>query len=201
MGNLLSTNTFDEDDLVEELIHFIEQEAGLLLPTEKIEEYLKNGRRVKRKRRVQYVNMWETAWGRQLQDENLTDEMSYEAKLFRRRFRLPYIEFQELLEHCKEQNIFGPSRKIPVEFKVLMGLRILGRGSCLDAVQEVTNCGLATINNIFKQFVNGCATKLYEMYVSIPEGEELQKVKYEYSKMGLPGCVDSVNSTAYLEPS
>jgi len=88
MGNLLSTNTFDEDDLVEELIHFIEQEAGLLLPTEKIEEYLKNGRRVKRKRRVQYVNMWETAWGRQLQDENLTDEMSYEAKLFRRRFRL-----------------------------------------------------------------------------------------------------------------
>ena len=35
-------------------------------------------------------NLWETGWGRLLLSDAIKDPDSYEAKVFRKRFRLPY---------------------------------------------------------------------------------------------------------------
>ena len=61
---------------------------------------------------------------------------SYYYKRFRRRFRIPYELFYPLVEECKQHKIFdsvadtigtGHTKKIPIEFKVLASLRMLGR--------------------------------------------------------------------------
>ena len=60
--------------------------------------------------------------------------------------------------------------KIPIEFKILMSLRILGRDSCADDISEYINIGDSTVNHIFKLFL---LFLLYNKYVYIPFGEEI----------------------------
>ena len=46
-------------------------------------------------------NLWETGWGRLLLSDAIKDPDSYEAKIFRKRFRLPYPLFQRFVAECK----------------------------------------------------------------------------------------------------
>jgi len=83
---------------------------------------------------------------------------SFEDRLFRKRFRLPYALFDDFVKEVKDLNIFEEVRcgKIGVEFKIMTGLRILGRDSCADDISEFLNIGESTVYPIFKQFVGGC---------------------------------------------
>ena len=119
---------------------------------------------------------------------------------FRRRFRLPYDLFVTFVEECREVNLFKEKNysKIPIEFKILMSLRIIGRDSCADDISEYINIGDSTVNHIFKLFLQGCVELLYNKYVYIPFGEELDKVKLVYEKLGLPGCIGSMDCTHIL---
>jgi hypothetical protein len=85
---------------------------------------------------------------------------------------------------AQEVNLFNQQRqgKIPLEFKLLIGLRILGRDACADDLDEALNIGGSTINTIFKQFVTGMATKLYDRHVHVPQGEELDKIVETYTR-------------------
>jgi hypothetical protein len=145
-------------------------------------------------------NLWETGWGRLLLSDAIKDPDSYEAKIFRKRFRLPYPLFQRFVAECKQANIFEEINitKIAVEFKVLIGLRILGRDNCADDVSEFLNIGDSTINSIFKKFLSGCVKYLYPKYVYVPDGEELDEIRNVYEKLGLPGCVGSMDCTHIL---
>jgi len=51
------------------------------------------------------------------------------------------------------------------------------------------------VNPIFKQFVDGCVKYLYAKYVHVPDGEELDRVRMVYEKLGLPGCIGSMDCT------
>ena len=67
-----------------------------------------------------------------LQHPSINDPTSKIGNLFRRRFRVPYSLFKEVIvEECKRVNLFGvqyeSKTRIPIEFKILMSLRILGR--------------------------------------------------------------------------
>ena len=130
----------------------------------------------------------------------IRDSTSWYARLFRRRFRLPYDLFVTFVEECREVNLFKEKNysKIPIEFKILMSLRILGRDSCADDISEYINIGDSTVNHIFKLFLLGCIELLYNKYVYIPFGEELDKVKLVYEKLGLPGCIGSMDCTHIL---
>ena len=64
---------------------------------------------------------------------------SDKAKSFRRKFRVPFLIFEFLVEECKHHEVFSQQRqRIPVEIKVLIGLCILGRGNCADDIAEMT---------------------------------------------------------------
>jgi hypothetical protein len=153
-----------------------------------------------RTKRVRTLDLWETGWGRLILNENIKIPDSYEAKIFRKRFRLPYLLFQRFVAECKQSNIFEEVNvtKVAVEFKVLIGLRILGRDNCSDDISEFLNIGDSTINNIFKQFLSGCVKYLYPKYVYVPKGDELDEIRNVYEKLGLPGCVGSMDCTHIL---
>ncbi len=113
---------------------------------------------------------------------------------------MPFELFIKFVEEAKELNIFEEERsgKIAIEFKIMIGLRILGRDNCADDISEYLNIVESTITPIFKQFVSGCVKYLYPKYVYIPEGEELDQVSLVYEKLGLPGCIGSMDCTHIL---
>jgi hypothetical protein len=106
--------------------------------------------------------------------------------------------FVEIVEECKEHNVFGiPVRKskILIEYKVLACLKILGRDLCCDEIDEVLNISESTVNKFFHQFITNFANAVYNKYVYVPDGAELDAVQEVYSRMGFPGCVGSMDCT------
>ena len=106
----------------------------------------------------------------------VSDPNSFEGKKFRRRFRVDYETFRDVLVPlCEEKPIFNCIRtsRIPVEFKIMIGLRILGRDHDCDTVSELAGVGESTCNTIFKQFVENFSTHYCNDFVKFPEGEEL----------------------------
>jgi hypothetical protein len=125
-------------------------------------------------------------------------ENSFERRKSRRRFRVPYEMFVEIVRECDDGDIFGVyqrKRKIPTEFKVLASLRILGRDICCDEIEERLNISESHTNLFFKQFLSNYAEKLYSKYVYVPQNEELHNVVETYRRMGFPGCVGSMDVT------
>jgi hypothetical protein len=153
-----------------------------------------------RENRKRASNLWLSPWGLLISSEAIKVPGSFEDRLFRKRFRLPYALFVNFVKEAKDLNIFEEVRcgKIAVEFKIMIGLRILGRDSCADDISEYLNIGESSISPIFNQFVNGCVKYLYPKYVYVPDGEELERVRLVYEKLGLSGCIGSMDCTHIL---
>ena len=53
------------------------------------------------------INYWDTEWGRLMLDPTTMDSKSHNGLKFRRRFRLPFPLFQDVLVPiCRDKNIF-----------------------------------------------------------------------------------------------
>jgi hypothetical protein len=109
-----------------------------------------------------------------------------------------------LIDECKQHGVFdsladsigtGRTKKIPIEFKVLAALRMLGRDYYADDVAEILDCGEETARLWFLAFIRGVSKDMFDTYVCVPEGEELDKVVEGYARAGLPGCVGSMDCT------
>jgi hypothetical protein len=102
--------------------------------------------------------------------------------------------FRDIVAECKEANIFGKTI-IGIEFKVLGCLRILGRNTVGDDVVEHLRIGGKTVNTMFHTFLHQYADNYYAKYVYVPEGPEMDQVVEDYTRMGFPGCVGSMDVT------
>jgi hypothetical protein len=74
------------------------------------------------------IDIWQSSWGKLISHQNVSDCNSFEGSKFRRRFRIPYPVFKELLiPLCEDRNVFMSKKKsfIPIEFKILIALRVL----------------------------------------------------------------------------
>ena len=153
----------------------------------------------KRQRQAKVATFWDTAWGRMLNDPQVADPSSFAGKKIRRRFRIPFALFHEwLVPICREKNLFGAAQSpIPLEFKVLVALRILGRNNTADDTNELSggSIGDSTCNEIFKTFVVNFAKECYHESVREPEGEDLLKVMEMYRLLGFPGAIGSMDCT------
>lgn len=113
-----------------------------------------------------------------------------------RRFRVPYsVLVDTIVPECQLYNVFGTSYTIPVEFKVLVSLRLLGRGNCLDDVEEMSGIPESTCSWIFMKFITNFTAARFDAYVFFPDGEELKTVQKVYDKMGFPITVASMDCT------
>ena len=106
------------------------------------------------------VKYWSKGWGLMLLDPALKEPESKEAKLFRRRFRVTYSIFLYIIDLCNKKAVFNTNRDygtVPIELKVLIGLRILGRGNVTDDIAEMSGVPPSSIARFFAQFVKGFA--------------------------------------------
>lgn len=157
--------------------------------------------------RVTRLDYWSSTWGKLLVKLSAIPGgpliSSREGKLFRRRFRVPWDVFVDLLQKCKEKKLFGENSLLqfdccgsticPYAIKLLGVLRILGRNWCCDDVAEATGMGETTVRRAFLDFCGNFVDNYYDTYVHRPEGEKLKRMMNVYARMGLPGCIGSTD--------
>ena len=129
---------------------------------------------------------------------------------FRRRFRLPYESYLELVEQCKEHGMhegdcfytwcgvdkINNKKSSPIELLVLGTLRYLGRGWTFDDIVESTCISAETHRRFLNAFLQFGSTVLYSKYVVTPRNyDEATSHIVEFEKAGFPGCVGSCDCT------
>jgi hypothetical protein len=132
----------------------------------------------------------------------LEDERT--MKKFRNRFRLPYSNFQQLVDECTESSLFDRwmscdaigRKSTPIELLVLGALRYLGRGWTFDDIEEATAVSKEVHRVFFRQFIEYGSTILYEKHVNYPSNfEEAKQHMKEFTEAGLPGALGSTDAT------
>ena len=99
---------------------------------------------------------------------------------------------------CKESNLFNMKRKsysVPVEFRVLIALRILAKNHGCDTLHGLSLVGASTCSKFFCTFVINFARLYFEHLVFVPEGEQLRKTMDIYKIRGFNGYFESIDCT------
>jgi len=191
------------------LVHSNFALARALIRFHKRRKYRSRPKKLRKKRvKVHHnKNYWNSVWGQLLRHPSVSVPNTTMYKRFRRRFRLPFELFGPLVQECRDNHIFasvadldgkGRTKKIPIEFKVLTALRMLGRDAFADDIAEIMDIGEETARQFFLAFVRGVSKHMYDDYVYPPTGEELDKVVDGYRRAGFPGCVGSMDCTHIL---
>lgn len=86
---------------------------------------------------------------------------------------------------------------IPLELKVLSVLRCLGSGLQFMDLSEMTGnlISESECSRFFKVFVAKFRDYFQHLFIKPLEGEDLARAMREYSMLGLPGCVGSIDCT------
>lgn len=89
-----------------------------------------------------------------LQDPFVRDPSTHQGKIFRRRFRVPFPAYEHLLGKALELGFqqlpvsAAGIEGVPLELQILRVLRVLGRGTCFDGIEELTG-GSAECHRVF----------------------------------------------------
>lgn len=142
-----------------------------------------------------------SVWARMLLSDRIKDPSDRKGgKLFRRRFRVPYPLFLDVVKLTRDSGLFLEGcdctgrAAAPLELKVLSVLRVLGRGYCFDGVEELTLISAEVLRMFFKKFCYWFARELFSKYCNPPETpEEIAISTNIYERLGLPGCVGSTD--------
>jgi hypothetical protein len=131
---------------------------------------------------------------------------SKKAKTFRRRFRMYWEDYRELVNEIRTNDYFagkGWGKKnalgqpgVSIDLLVLGSLRYLGRGWTFDDIQESTYISEETHRRFFHDFVWMGKTFLYPKWVKAPvTAEEIRDCMHEFNQAGFPGCIGSCDAT------
>ena len=132
-----------------------------------------------------------------------------EFKKFRLRFRLPYCQYQQLLQRISNpqdpwsthfqrwQNRNAAGREpSPLSLLLLGTLRYIGRGFTFDDLEESTSISADVHRVFFHCFISFGSTMLYDEYVLAPTTEEEARSHMkEMEEAGFHGCVGSMDAT------
>mmetsp|Transcript_18917 Transcript_18917/g.32787 ORF Transcript_18917/g.32787 Transcript_18917/m.32787 type:complete len:482 (+) Transcript_18917:212-1657(+) len=115
---------------------------------------------------------------------------------FRLRYRISHVQFEKLMVLIRERLDFSEQLDCttrretvaPLELKVMCVLRMLGRDSVLDDLEQMSGISVSTLNTFFRSF---CAkiTMLYDAFIDISGTSAAAADSYEF----LPGCLGSVD--------
>ena len=101
----------------------------------------------RQKPKVTPNKLWSSPWGELLLNPETQDPTPFLGKKWITRFRVPFPVFQQIVEECKESILFNMKRKsysVPVEFRVLIALRILAKNYDCDTLNELSLVGAST---------------------------------------------------------
>jgi len=144
-------------------------------------------------------------WILLLNNTETRDPTSYLGRRFLRRFRIPAPFFLDwLVPTAREVNLFNTNRnpkgslrqeQIPLEIKLLICLRILGRGATNDDMSEPSYVSESYCGVIFRQFIVNFSRLFKEQFIKQPTTSELRSIMQAYALVGFPGCVGSIDCT------
>jgi hypothetical protein len=139
-------------------------------------------------------------WARLLNNANISDPKSWAGRTFRRRFRVPYPLYRDvLMPLVHEHNLFdikdATKIKIKAEYRLMCSLRMLGRGECADTASELSKMAENTCYHIHKRFINNFVTRCFDSLVYLPKGDHMQKILRRAQYLGFPGMVGSGDCT------
>jgi hypothetical protein len=147
-----------------------------------------------------------STWSALLQHPEVGDETSPTGRKFRRKFRLPYSKFLDLLEQSKEYNPKwadkppgeghgkGPARH-PFRIKALSVLRMLAKGLDYDDLEDITGISESSYKVFVPQYMHFLATVVYAREVKLPNPDENPFLEV-FARLGFPGaycCIDGVH--------
>lgn len=158
------------------------------------------GSQKKKRQKRQRVDLWGSEWGRLLKHHKTSTPGTFEYIKFRLRFRVPFPLFKlRLIPAIKKAKLFNPVRDsyIPLEFKVMVALRMIGRDTDADTASELSGIPKSTCNSILKHFCIGFVEAFYKDFVYFPEGDDLANVMDVFAKVGFPGAMGSMDVTHF----
>lgn len=125
-------------------------------------------------------------------------------KRFRRRFRLPYAQYLEIVRSCRQSDLFdrwmskdatGKS-SYPLELLILTALRYLGRGWTFDDLSESTGISEEVIRVFLHSFIEFGSIVLFNRYVMAPQTvADAKHHSLEFEMAGLAGAIGSMDAT------
>ena len=142
-----------------------------------------------------------SCWGRMVVNDRMKDPGDRKGgKLFRRRFRVPYPLFEQLVAMTRDAGWFSEKPNCtgqagaPLELKILAVLRVLGRGYCFDGVEELCLISAENLRTFFRKFVSLFSRENFSKYCSHPQSpEEIERAMGVFTQLGLPGCIGSTD--------
>ena len=144
-------------------------------------------------------------WCLWIADPEIRDPTSRAGKRFRKLFRLPFVIFEAVVASCKSTGdslfVYGLKNccgeySIPLEIKILFSLRVLAGGTKIaDAAEMSGFMSNSEGNNFFSKFVVEFALIFEHIHIRPLEGDELLRSMSTYARLGLPGCIGSIDAT------
>jgi hypothetical protein len=136
--------------------------------------------------------------------EEYRDPSTTKGQEFRRRFRVPWECFHDMVTECEALPAFARWRRgktdavgrpcTPMALLVLGCLRILGRGVVFDDIADYINCNECTVRDFFFVFIQHWSTIKYRQHVRLPaDEEEMEEHEHDYALGGLNGCIGSAD--------
>ena len=127
------------------------------------------------------------------------DPLSIDAAVFETRFRTPWTFFQEqLLPWTKRRWVQKPDALgrmgMPIEYKLLAVLRVLGRGMHFDDVAEYVGCGFKgeALRVFYHEWVQRFAVEQFSEWVRPPKtSDEIEAALKPFIEAGVPGAIAS----------
>ena len=115
--------------------------------------------------------------------------------------RISLPSFLQWVEYDEETNPSGIKAtdaagraRCPTALKLLGVLRILGRGTDLDSINELSGISEPVMNHFFHRWCKWARDVLSAEYLKFPESdEELSKVMGAFSALGFPGALGSMD--------
>ena len=160
------------------------------------------------------ANKCDAPWQRMLDSNDamlnsIHDESSRDGMYFRRRFRVPYSLFKDMVSAMLEEKWFpkyGPNCEGPLDasknrgaslqVKVLSVLRVLGRGVVFDECYDGSGCGEESIRVFFHSFVAVFSQRLFAGIIKPPKTEkEIRQTTGIYQTLGMGAAIGSTDCT------
>eukprot|EP00918_Siedleckia_nematoides_P039555 GHVU01086039.1.p1 GENE.GHVU01086039.1~~GHVU01086039.1.p1 ORF type:complete len:436 (+),score=47.89 GHVU01086039.1:157-1464(+) len=127
---------------------------------------------------------------------------TYNAVLFRRRFRMRPELFQRLVNACVEGDDYFRQKPDAIgvmglspEQKVVAAVRMMTYGVCADAVDEYVRIAETTANESFHRFVHAVVATFQEEYLRSPTPQDVQRHLSLNKERGFPGMFGSLDCT------
>ena len=185
----------EDDEFIKRMWEEDEEDEELMA----IKKRRNYGRRPDGTNRSGRPNYWTRTWGLMLRDPELQKIGSDARKTFMRRFRVPHSIFIRLVDWTKgwhegnSSDISGRPR-CPTELKVLGWLRMVGRGVCLDDIEELSCIKKPTMHAFFHEYNSRAREELYPIHVRMPSNiKELMEIEAAYAAIGIPGACGSMD--------